>query len=125
MEHVLYFKLVTGEHIISIVESNDDEFIMLHRPLQLFIQNTLGGAAVRVAKWIPFTEENDFPLQIKHVVMKAMPTRDISDYYFEALNKLDETTEVEKEVENFMDNNEEDVTMAMFEKYSNTSIVVH
>lgn len=125
MEHVLYFKLVTGEHIISIVESNDDEFIMLHRPLQLFIQNTLGGAAVRVAKWIPFTEENDFPLQIKHVVMKAMPTQDISDYYFEALNKLDENTEVETEVENFMNNNEEDVTMAMFEKYSNTSIVVH
>ena len=125
MEHVLYFKLVTGEHIISIVESNDDEFIILHRPLQLFVHNTLGGAAVRVAKWIPFTEENDFPLHVKHVVMKAMPTQDISDYYFEALNKLDETTEVEQEVEIFMNKDEEDVTMAMFEKYSNTSIVVH
>jgi len=122
---VLYFKLVTGEHIISIIDGMDQEYILLHKPLQLFLQNTMGGASVRVAKWIPFTDENDFPLQVRHVLMKANPTKDILDYYFNALDKLNEVEDTEKETQDFLEKDEEEITLAMFEKFSNASIMVH
>jgi hypothetical protein len=123
--NVLYFKLVTGEHIISIIDSMDQEYILLHKPLQLFLQNTMGGASVRVAKWIPFTDENDFPLQVRHVLMKAKPTKDIIDYYFNALYRLNEIINTKEETQDFLEKDEEEITLAMFEKFSNTSIVVH
>jgi len=122
---VLYFKLVTGEHIISIIDGMDQEYILLHKPLQLFLQNTMGGASVRVAKWIPFTDENYFPLQVRHVLMKANPTKDILDYYFNALDKLNEIEDTEEETQDFLEKDEEEITLAMFEKFSNTSIMVH
>ena len=85
----------------------------------------MGGASVRVAKWIPFTDENDFPIQVRHVLMKAKPTKDILDYYFNALDKLNEVDDTEEETQDFLEKNEEEITLAMFEKFSNTSIMVH
>ena len=41
--NILYFKLVTGEHIIAFVDSADDEYVQLHKPLQLFLQNGMMG----------------------------------------------------------------------------------
>jgi len=78
-----------------------------------------------VAKWIPFTDENDFPLQVRHVLMKANPTKDILDYYFNALDRLNEIKNTEEETQDFLEKDEEEITLAMFEKFSNTSIVVH
>ena len=45
--NIIYFKLITGEHIVSFVDAADDEFVQLHKQLQLFVQNGIGGAAVR------------------------------------------------------------------------------
>ena len=72
--NILYFKLITGEHIVSFVDAADDEYVQLHKPLQLFIQNGMNGAAVRVAKWIPFIDESDISLKVNHVMMYAEPT---------------------------------------------------
>ena len=117
----MYFKLVSGEHVVSFVDSADEEFVLLHKPLQLFLQNGVHGAAVRVAKWIPFVDESDITIRIKHVLTYAEPTDDIADYYLEALDALSE-----REVVNFEDEQlDEDVTMALYEKFSNTSIMVH
>jgi len=123
-QEVLYFKLVSGEDIISFVESNDGEYIMLHRPLELLAHNTIKGASVRMAKWSPYTEENDFPLRMRHVILTAKPTEEIEEFYLDALDALDQR-EAEREIEYTEDFNEDDMTMAMFERYSNTNIVVH
>jgi len=54
----------------------------------------------------------------------AEPSDDIADYYLEAIDTLarnedEEKTDIEKE---FID---EETTMALYEKFSNTSITVH
>jgi hypothetical protein len=123
--NILYFKLITGEHIISFVDAADDEYIQLHRPLQLFIYNGRVGAAVRVAKWIPFVDKSDISLKINHVMMYAEPNDDIADYYLEAIDALSQKDEEEAEInieEEFID---EETTMALYEKFANTSITVH
>tara|TARA_A100001391_G_scaffold199361_1_gene182230 strand:- start:751 stop:1128 length:378 start_codon:yes stop_codon:yes gene_type:complete len=122
--NIIYFKLITGEHIVSFVDAADDEFVQLHKPLQLFVQNGIGGAAVRVAKWIPFVNASDVSIKANHVMVYAEPSDDIADYYLEAIDTLarnedEEKTDIKKE---FID---EETTMALYEKFSNTSITVH
>lgn len=120
--NVLYFKLTTGEHIISEIESRDEEYIFLINPMELHLQSTPRGAAVRMSKWIPFVEENDFPLDIKHVVMHAIPTDDILEYYEDALDSL-EKYQIQKTIEN--ESYGEGAALAMLEKFSNNQIMVH
>tara|TARA_Y100000356_G_scaffold44594_1_gene34896 strand:+ start:697 stop:1080 length:384 start_codon:yes stop_codon:yes gene_type:complete len=124
--NILYFKLVTGEHIIAFVDSADDEYVQLHKPLQLFLQNGMRGAAVRVAKWIPFIDQSDIAIKIKHVMVYAEPNDDIADYYLEAIDTLaahegEEPEQIDLEEELI----DEETTMALYERFSNTSITVH
>ena len=123
--NILYFKLITGEHIVSFVDAADDEYVQLHKPLQLFVQNGLNGAAVRVAKWIPFIDESDISLKINHVLMYAQPNDDIADYYLEAIDTLLQKEEEEAETDIEKEFIDEETTMALYEKFSNTSITVH
>lgn len=124
--NIMYFKLVSGEHVISFVDAADEEYVLLHKPLQLFLQNGMNGAAVRVAKWIPFVDQSDITIKIKHVLMHAEPSSDIADYYLEAIDALEgydqpDIQDIDLEDEQL----EEDVTMALYEKFANTSIMVH
>ena len=123
--NILYFKLITGEHIVSFVDAADDEYVQLHKPLQLFVQNGLNGAAVRVAKWIPFIDESDISLKINHVLMYAQPNDDIADYYLEAIDTLLQKEEEEAETDIEKEFIDEETTMALYEKFSNTNITVH
>jgi len=122
--NILYFKLITGEHIISFVDAADDEYVQLHKPLQLFLQNGMKGAAVRVAKWIPFIDASDVSLKINHVMLYAEPNDDIADYYLEAIDTLSQKEEEEAEM-NLEEEYIDEETMALYEKFSNTSITVH
>ena len=123
--NILYFKLITGEHIVSFVDAADDEYVQLHKPLQLFLQNGMNGAAVRVAKWIPFIDASDITLKINHVLMYAQPNDDIADYQLEAIDTLSQKEEEEAEINIEEEYVDEETTMALYEKFSNTSITVH
>jgi len=123
--NILYFKLITGEHIISFVDAADDEYVQLHKPLQLFLQNGMKGAAVRVAKWIPFIDASDVSLKINHVMLYAEPNDDIADYYLEAIDTLSQKEEEEAEMNLEEEYIDEETTMALYEKFANTSITVH
>ena len=123
--NILYFKLITGEHIVSFVDAADDEYVQLHKPLQLFLQNGMNGAAVRVAKWIPFINESDISLKINHVMLYAEPNDDIADYYLEAIDTLSQKEEEEAEMNLEEEYIDEETTMALYERFSNTSITVH
>lgn len=122
-QEIVYFKLVSGDDIISYVESSDGEYVILNRPLQLIAHNTMKGATVRMAKWSAYTEENDFPIKLKHVILSAKPTEEIEDFYLDALDILDQKM-IERDIE-YENDLDEDTTMAIFERFSNTSIVVH
>tara|TARA_R100000152_G_C6752243_1_gene175933 strand:+ start:580 stop:960 length:381 start_codon:yes stop_codon:yes gene_type:complete len=123
--NILYFKLITGEHIVSFVDAADDEYVQLHKPLQLFLQNGMNGAAVRVAKWIPFINESDISLKVNHVMLYAEPNDDIADYYLEAVDTLSRKEEEEAEMNLEEEYIDEETTMALYEKFANTSITVH
>ena len=123
--NILYFKLITGEHIVSFVDAADDEYVQLHKPLQLFLQNGMNGAAVRVAKWIPFIDASDVSLKINHVMLYAEPNDDIADYYLEAIDTLSRKEGEEAEMNLEEEYIDEETTMALYEKFANTSITVH
>ena len=125
--NINYFKLTSGEHIISMVDSIDDEYAILYNPLQLFVHNTYRGASVRVAKWIPFTDEVIFQISMSNIIIHSDASEDMKDYYLGCLDSLDMQTDEEEniEFETKEDEVDEDVTRAFFERYSNTNIVVH
>lgn len=123
-QKTLYLKLITGENLISKIDTVNDEYINLDKPLQIFIHNNPYGAVVRLAKWIPFINEDLVSIRINHVVISSYPDDDLKKYYLEAVNKLEETQENLTQLE-YTQNIEEEAIEAMYEKHSNNSIVVH
>jgi len=115
-QNILYFKLVTGENLISSVDGEDDEGLLLVNPLQLFSRHTNFGSSVKISKWIPFVNEQEFFLRRNHIVTFGIPTNDIVDFYNEALESLENTQSREYE---------EEITRALYEKFANTNIMVH
>ena len=121
---IVYFKLVSGDDIVSYVDeelNTEDDQIMLYKPLRLFTHNTPRGAAVRLAKWIPFIDNEYFLLNQKTVILSSPPSQDILDFYYEAVDALDDLTFEDLE----QSEEEEEMTQALFERFSNTNIMVH
>lgn len=119
--NIVYLKLVTGEDIVAYVDTADDEYILIHQPIQFFTYNTQKGAIVRSAKWIPFSDETDLVLRTRDVVLSLKPTNDIRDYYLESLDILEQNENPKNEEQQ----EAEDYIRALFERHSNTSITVH
>lgn len=128
-DDIIYLKLVSGEHIVSALDTSDEDHIYLIKPLQLFVYNSYQGASVKIAKWIPFVEEQNFPVAVKHVMTWAKPDADVKDFYIHALESLEKIrtrTYNQPLNENFEESDDEkEVTEAFFQKYSNTNITVH
>jgi len=115
-DNILYLKLVNGDNIISYVENNIESLI-LSDPMQIFVHNTYKGASIKLAKWIPYTEKEDFIIDISTVLLSCEVEQDVIDYYIEA----------KKSLKYYHHDNEENhkVIDAMYEKYANNSIKVH
>jgi len=115
-DNILYLKLVNGDNIISYVENNMESLI-LSDPMQIFVYNTYKGASIKLAKWIPYTEKEDFIIDISTVLLSCEVEQDVIDYYIEA----------KKSLKYYHHDNEENhkVIDAMYEKYANNSIKVH
>ena len=124
-ENVVYFKLATGDDIISYVDeelaSEDSDIVMLFKPLKIHTYNTPQGAAVRLAKWIPFIQDAHIALGVDQIVIRATPSDDILEFFHDAFDTLDELTFEDLE----QDDEEEELTQALYERFSNTSIMVH
>ena len=124
-ENVVYFKLATGDDIISYVDeelaSEDSDIVMLFKPLKIHTYNTPQGAAVRLAKWIPFIQDAHIALGVDQIVIRATPSDDILEFFHDAFYTLDELTFEDLE----QDDEEEELTQALYERFSNTSIMVH
>tara|TARA_R100000664_G_C2656948_1_gene74943 strand:- start:34 stop:435 length:402 start_codon:yes stop_codon:yes gene_type:complete len=131
-QNIVYFKLVSGDDIISYVDeelNTDEEQVMLYKPLKLFTYNTERGSAVRLAKWIPFVDGEYFLLNEKKIILSSPPSQDILEFYHEAIDTLDEY-EMDQQYESAFESletseEEEALTQALYERFSNTSIMVH
>tara|TARA_R110000851_G_scaffold123698_2_gene253591 strand:- start:307 stop:735 length:429 start_codon:yes stop_codon:yes gene_type:complete len=91
--NIVYLKLVNGENLISYVETIDDEYVHVCKPLQIHTINTEEGALIRTTKWIPFTKESDFPIKVNNILLIATPTEGIVKYYLRSLDVLDDGEE--------------------------------
>ena len=124
-ENVVYFKLATGDDIISYVDeelaSEDSDIVMLFKPLKIHTYNTPQGAAVRLAKWIPFIQDAHIALGVDQIVIRATPSDDILEFFHDAFDTLDELTFEDLE----QNDEEQELTQALYERFSNTSIMVH
>ena len=121
---IVYFKLVSGDDIVSYVDeeltSGDEDLVMLYKPLKIHTYNTPHGAAVRLAKWIPFIDETHIPVPVNKILISSSPSKDILNFYNEALDALEDM-----ELNDVFDEDEEEMTQALYERFSNTHIVVH
>ena len=90
---IVYLKLVSGESIVSYVETIDEEYVQTYKPVQLHTINSMDGALIRTTKWIPFTDQNDFPIKVKNILLIATPTEEIEKYYIRSLEVLDDEEE--------------------------------
>ena len=132
---IVYLKLVSGESIVSYVETIDEEYVQTYKPVQLHTINSMNGALIRTTKWIPFTDQNDFPIKVKNILLIATPTKEIEKYYIRSLEVLDSREEdyllEEKEDwdEVFYDEDEdgwdEETIHAFNELAANNQIKVH
>jgi len=132
---IVYLKLVSGESIISYVETIDEEYVQTYKPVQLHTINSMNGSLIRTTKWIPFTNQNSFPIKVKNILLIATPTEDIIKYYLNSLDALDDEEEnylleeKDKWDEVFYDEDEdgwdEETIHAFNELAANNQIKVH
>tara|TARA_R110001592_G_scaffold31663_4_gene111434 strand:+ start:224 stop:631 length:408 start_codon:yes stop_codon:yes gene_type:complete len=133
---IVYLKLVSGESIISYVETIDEEYVQAYKPVQLHTINSMDGALIRTTKWIPFTDQNDFPIKVKNILLIATPTKEIEKYYIRSLEVLDSKEEEDYLLEEkedwdevFYDEDEdgwdEETVHAFNELAANNQIKVH
>ena len=124
-DNVVYFKLATGDDIVSYVDeelaTEDSDIVMLYKPLKIYTYNTPQGSAVRLAKWIPFIEEAHIALGVDQIVIRSTPSNDIMEFYHDAIDTLDELTFEDLE----QNDAEEELTQALYVRFSNTNIMVH
>lgn len=120
--NIVYLKLVTGEDIISYAENIDDEYVNVYKPIMVHTKNTSRGAVLRSTQWIPFTEQNDFPIKMSNVVVMATPSKDMEDYYHETLDVLDDLIlDQGKEVYE----EDDEAFKAYYELYANNEVKIH
>ena len=133
---IVYLKLVSGESIVSYVETIDEEYVQAYKPVQLHTINSMDGALIRTTKWIPFTDQNDFPIKVKNILLIATPTKEIEKYYIRSLEVLDSKEEEDYLLEEkedwdevFYDEDEdgwdEETVHAFNELAANNQIKVH
>ena len=122
IEDILYLKLITGEDIVSLVDSGDDEYLHLTDPIIIYNLNTQRGSMLRAAKWIPYINEDNFSIKHSHIVVKEKPSPQIEEYYFEVIDNLQSYRDIEDYTEE--DYSDEELR-AFYEMSANTDIKVH
>ena len=59
-------------------------------------------------------------MPVNKILISSSPSKDILDFYNEALDALEDM-----ELNDVFDEDEEEMTQALYERFSNTNIVVH
>ena len=86
-------KLISGENIICELSEDNGKY-EISRPLLMHVQPkmTLSGMSesLMLSRWVqPFTEQECFEIDPKHVIIMLPASRGLSVYYEVVLNKID------------------------------------
>ena len=121
-EDVRHFRLVTGEDIIAQVLLEEKGTVTLGYPMKVIFLPTKDGAyRISLMEWVfsRISPDQMFPVRDRDIVTTSHPSEIITDYYWEALNVLEEKRKLltkndrihdeTREIEEFLDDLEEQV----------------
>jgi len=122
-------KLVNGENIICMVESDDSKNYKILWPLKLQVMPKVTKKGIleslSLSTWIQsYTEERVFDLPVRSVVMTIEPSPGLSRYYEYVVKKL--MREENEEFSDWADEiNEDDIYDELLEEEESPSKLIH
>ena len=122
-------KLVNGEDIICMVESDDSKNYKILWPLKLQVMPKVTKKGIleslSLSTWIQsYTEERVFDLPVRSVVMTIEPSPGLSRYYEYVVKKL--MREENEEFSDWADEiNEDDIYDELLEEEESRSKLIH
>ena len=122
-------KLVNGEDIICMVESDDSKNYKILWPLKLQVMPKVTKKGIleslNLSTWIQsYTEERVFDLPVRSVVMTIEPSPGLSRYYEYVVKKL--MREENEEFSDWADEiNEDDIYDELLEEEESPSNLIH
>ena len=122
-------KLVNGEDIICMVESDDSKNYKILWPLKLQVMPKVTKKGIleslSLSTWIQsYTEERVFDLPVRSVVMTIEPSPGLSRYYEYVVKKL--MREKNEEFSDWADEiNEDDIYDELLEEEESPSKLIH
>jgi|TARA_Y100000389_G_C17401460_1_gene485583 hypothetical protein len=122
-------KLVNGEDIICMVESDDSKNYKILWPLKLQVMPKVTKKGIleslNLSTWIQsYTEERVFDLPVRSVVMTIEPSPGLSRYYEYVVRKL--MREENEEYSDWSDEiNEDDIYDELLEEEESPSKLIH
>jgi len=122
-------KLVNGEDIICMVESDDSKNYKILWPLKLQVMPKVTKKGIleslNLSTWIQsYTEERVFDLPVRSVVMTIEPSPGLSRYYEYVVKKL--MREENEEFSDWADEiNEDDIYDELLEEEESPSKLIH
>lgn len=136
---ILLVKLTSGENLISYVDTQDPDKIELYRPIE--IRLTMNGyTTVHILTvWMPFSENETFLVDRKHVVMLESPLISVQKGYTQSAysnyssrdfsedgeeEDYEEYNDEGEEIQPELKGNNRKVFEAMMELASNNSIKI-
>ena len=94
---IIYTKLVTGEDIISEVLTETMNDITLVDPLQINIVNYEDGATLRLTRWIPHIDKQEFLIGKGRMIVTSYASKDMAEYYLDCVESLNQVLEEHNE----------------------------
>tara|TARA_B110000908_G_C10089409_1_gene373302 strand:- start:51 stop:440 length:390 start_codon:yes stop_codon:yes gene_type:complete len=119
-------KLISGETIICELTESDGKY-RISRPMQMHIHPQMSmmgmSESLMLSRWVePFTEEESFEIDPKHVIITLTASPGLSIYYAGVMNKIDTGREITSSMDNI---NKEDIYDELLEELEVESKSIH
>lgn len=90
MNDVYVIKLITGEEVLSKIESEDTDLINLDSPMLIsYLVDPQYGRGMILYPYMICSKDNLFTLYKKHVIFKMLAEESSADYYIKSCEKQD------------------------------------
>ena len=87
-ERLCYIKLINGEDIVATVEdvATDGEDYIIFQPLRVHFVRVPGHTGIQLGQWIPFAEQEVYPLNKRHILWIEECKDDFIQHYNEVID---------------------------------------
>ncbi len=99
MENICFIKLINGDDIIATVDLEDEEDILIYRPLKIYHFRQPGlPQGMQLGEWLPFSEEEMVPIKRKHVIhMHGDLDWRVAKHYHQVLSYFNDDHDIDEE----------------------------